>query len=70
MTVTIPAYRLAIVIPRCRSWRGVCRALHLRPSARMRSALIAEADRLGIDHSHFTTSHNAGRTSRGLIITE
>ena len=70
MTVTIHADRLAIAVAKSRSWRGVCRALHLRPSARMRSALIAEADRLGIDHSHFTTSHNAGRTSRGLIITD
>ena len=70
MTQTIPADRLAIAIAKSRSWRGVCRALYLRPSARTRATLIEAADRLGLDHSHFTTSHNAGRTSRraGFII--
>ncbi len=69
MTVSIPADRLAIAIAKSRSWRGVSRYLHLRPSARTRATLIEAADRLGLDHSHFTTSHNAGTTRRsGLII--
>ena len=70
MTVSIPADRLAIAIAKSRSWRGVSRYLHLRPSARTRAILIEAADRHGLDHSHFTTSHNAGRVSRraGFII--
>lgn len=68
MRQIIPADRLAIAIARSRSWRGVCRYLYLRPSARTRSTLIEAADRLGLDHSHFRTSANAGTTTRGLII--
>lgn len=72
MITIIQADRLAIAIARSRSWRGVCRYLLLRPSARTRATLIEAADRYGLDHSHFRTSANAGRTSRrsGLIITD
>lgn len=70
MITIIQADRLAIAIAKSRSWRGVSRYLHLRPSARTRAALIEAADRYGLDHSHFRTSANAGRTSRraGFII--
>ena len=70
MRQIIPADRLAIAIAiaRSRSWRGFCRYLYLRPSARTRSTLIEAADRLGLDHSHFRASANAGTTTLGLII--
>jgi len=69
MTFTVSSDRLAIAIATSRSWRGVCRYLYLRPSARTRNTLIEAADRLGLDHSHFRTSANAGHTTtRGLII--
>ena len=70
MTTIIHGDRLAIAVAKSRSWRGVIRYLHLRPSARTRATLIEAADRLGLDHSHFRTSANAGRTSRhaGFII--
>ncbi len=72
MITIIQADRLAIAIAKSRSWRGVSRYLHLRPSARTRATLIEAADRYGLDHSHFRTSANAGRVSRraGLIITD
>lgn len=72
MTVVIHGDRLAIAVAKSRSWAGVSRYLHLRRSAAIRAELVAAADRLGLDYRHFTTSANAGRTSRrsGLIITD
>lgn len=70
MTTIIQGDRLAIAIAKSRSWAGVSRYLYLRRSPAIRAELVAAADRLGLDYSHFETSANAGRTSRrsALII--